>query len=232
MNELKKEEQFGSMDSSVGESSASDEYALLMSTTDAELLKCAWRNERAAPEILKYDADLVQRSRQQIQLMEEMVEEFKKNVVDPLTVSLYQMDLDRTMFMLRSYLRTRLQKIEKYVFHIKKTAEQWNKLSKQEQKFAMRYAGVIKHHLEQSVLSKLPDQYQFHLRQSAASEDDDMVPEPELDAYIVCRSNKYLGAFQLDDSGEEPIDIEADDLYALPYKSIKPLVESGQINLV
>lgn len=33
-------------------------------------------------------------------------------------------------------------------------------------------------------------------------------------------------------SGEEPIDIEADDLYALPYKSIKPLVESGQIDLV
>lgn len=34
------------------------------------------------------------------------------------------------------------------------------------------------------------------------------------------------------DSGEEPIDIEADDLYALPYKSIKPLVESRQIDLV
>lgn len=34
------------------------------------------------------------------------------------------------------------------------------------------------------------------------------------------------------DSGEEPIDIEADDLYALPYKAIKPLVESGQIDLV
>lgn len=35
-----------------------------------------------------------------------------------------------------------------------------------------------------------------------------------------------------DDSGEEPVNIEANDLYALPYKSIKPLVESGQIDLV
>lgn len=25
------------------------------------------------------------------------------------------------------------------------------------------------------------------------------VPEPQLDAYVVCRSKKYLGAFQLDD---------------------------------
>ncbi|KAH6808599.1 DNA replication protein-like protein [Perilla frutescens var. frutescens] len=220
------------MDSGAGESSAADDYESLMSTTDAELLKSAWRNEKAAPEILKYDAGLVQRSRQQIQLMEEMMDEFNQNGVDPLTVSLYQMDLDRTMFLLRSYLRTRLQKIEKYIFHIQKTAEQWNRLSKQEQKFATRCAGDLKHHLEQSALSKLPDQYQSHLRQSAASEDEDMVPEPHLDAYVVCRSKKYLGAFQLDDGGEEPIDIEADDLYALPYKSIKPLVESGQIDLV
>lgn len=37
-----------------------------------------------------------------------------------------------------------------------------------------RCAGDIKNHLEQSVLSKLPEQYQSHLRQSAASEEDDM----------------------------------------------------------
>lgn len=103
------------------------------------------------------------------------MDDFSKTGVDPLTVSLYQMDLDRTMFLLRSYLRTRLQKvtmgypfwnlilglscfhiffvkyslllflmmfffwqIEKYVFHINKTPELWNRLSKQEQKFANR----------------------------------------------------------------------------------------------
>lgn len=58
------------------------------------------------------------------------------------------------------------------------------------------------------------------------------VPEPRLDTYVVCRSKRHLGALQLDDGEEDPINIEADDLYALPYKSIKPLVESGQINLV
>ncbi|XP_051113604.1 DNA replication complex GINS protein SLD5 [Andrographis paniculata] len=220
------------MDASAELGSAADNYNSLMSTTDAELLKTAWRNEKAAPEILKFDSDLVQRSRQQLHLMEEMVNDFNSNGVDPLTVSLYQMDLDRTMFLLRSYVRTRLQKIEKYVFHINKTTELWNRLSMQEQRFARRCAGDLTKNLEQSVLSKLPEQYQSHLRQSAASEDDDMVPEPRLDAYVVCRSKRYLGAFQLDDGEEEPINIEADDLYALPYKSIKPLVENGQIDLV
>ena len=39
------------------------------------------------------------------------MEEFAESGVDPLTVSLYQMDLDRTQFLLRSYLRIRLQKV-------------------------------------------------------------------------------------------------------------------------
>lgn len=62
------------MASSTGDGSGSgfsgmDDYESLISTTDAELLKRAWRNEKAAPEILRFEASLVQRSREQIQLM-------------------------------------------------------------------------------------------------------------------------------------------------------------------
>lgn len=220
------------MASGAGERSLEDDYESLLSTTDAELLKRAWRNEKASPEILKFEAALIHRSRQQIQLMEETVGDFNKNGVDSLAVSLYQMDLDRTMFLLRSYLRTRLQKIEKYVFHIENTSEVWNRLSRQEQTFAGSCAENLKKHLKDSVLSKLPNEYQSHLKQSSASEEDDMVPKPKLDTYVVCRSKKFLGAVLLDDSGEDPVNIEADDLYALPYQSIKSLVESGQIDLV
>lgn len=46
-----------------------DDYESLIATTDVELLKRAWRNEKAAPEILQFQASLVQRSREQIQLM-------------------------------------------------------------------------------------------------------------------------------------------------------------------
>lgn len=44
-------------------------------------------------------------------LQEQNVEIFEANGIDPLIVSLYQMDLDRTQFLLRSYLRVRLQKV-------------------------------------------------------------------------------------------------------------------------
>ncbi|XP_077220582.1 DNA replication protein-like protein [Tasmannia lanceolata] len=203
----------------------------IAATTDVELLKRAWRNEKAAPEILPFQQSLVQRSREQIQLLEETVEEFSGNASDELIVSLYQMDLDRTLFLLRSYLRIRLQKIEKYVIHISKT-QLWNRLSEQEQKFAKRCTDIMEKHLEQSVLVRLPYGYQSILKQSISSEEDDMVPEPHLDTFVFCKSKGSVGAFQLDDVGAEIVDLVADDLYVVRYKSIKGLLENGRIDLV
>ena len=45
---------------------------------------------------------------------EETLDDFADSGVDDLVVSLYQMDLDRTLFLLRSYLRLRLQKVSGY----------------------------------------------------------------------------------------------------------------------
>ncbi|XP_073223739.1 DNA replication complex GINS protein SLD5-like [Cicer arietinum] len=213
-----------------------DEYDALISTTDVELLKRAWRNEKAAPEILRFESDLIIRVREQIELMEETVEEKSTVGTDPLSVSLYQMDLDRTLFLLRSYLRIRIQKIEKYMFHIRKTEELWNRLSKDEKFFTERCTDDLKKHLEESVLSTLPENYQSYERQSVISEEVDMVPEPRLDTFVLCRSKEYLTGIQLEDG---PVDdrsklfeMEPDVLYFICYKSIKPLVESGKIDLL
>lgn len=224
----------GTWDSSAGAAAAAtDDYDFLSSTNDAELLKRAWRTEKAAPEILQFEAGLVDRSREQIQLVEETLEELMTSGSDPLSVSLNQMDMDRTLFLLRSYLRTRLQKIEKYMVHIHKNTELWNRLSEQEQKFAKRCIEDLEEHFEKSVLSKLPDRYKSSVKQSVISEEDDMVPEPQLDTYVICRTKRSLGALQLDNSGiEDPVDLDPGDLYAVRYKSIKSLVYSGQVELV
>lgn len=208
-----------------------EDFESLMKTSDVELLKKAWRNEKAAPEILQFQASLVQRSREQIQLMEETIEDFTRSGLDPLIVSVYQMDLDRTQYLLRSYLRIRLQKIEQDMIHISKT-DLWNRLSEQEQKFAKRAYENMKKYLDESILSKLPVGYQSNLKQSSASEEDDMVPEPNLDTFVFCKSESSIGSIPLDDSGDEIVDLVAGDLYVLRYKSIKPFIENGQIDLV
>ncbi|TVU17894.1 hypothetical protein EJB05_33955 [Eragrostis curvula] len=204
-------------------------------TTDVELLKRAWRNEKAAPEILLFEKDLVTRVREQIQLLEETLDDFADSGVDDLVVSLYQMDLDRTLFLLRSYLRLRLQKIEKYSMHIFPRSK--DLLSPQEQKFAESCTAIMKKHLEQSVVSKLPYGYNGSdgnsvTKQSLSSTEEDMIPEPQLDTFVFCKTKSDVGAFQLDDIGEEVVDLVADDLYVLRYKSIKGLVEGGRIDLI
>ncbi|XP_057414818.1 DNA replication complex GINS protein SLD5 isoform X1 [Lotus japonicus] len=213
-----------------------DDYDALISTTDFELLKRAWRSEKAAPEILRFESDLINRVREQIQLMEDTVEEKGAAGADPHSLSLYQMDIDRTLFLLRSYLRIRIQKIEKYMFHIQKTDELWNRLSTEEKNFTRRCTDDLKQHLEESVLSKLPENYQSVQKQSVISEEDDMVPEPQQDTFVLCRSKEYLTGIQLEDG---PVDdrsklfeMEAGVLYFICYKSIKALVESGKIDLL
>lgn len=221
-----------------------DDYESLISMPDVEHLKRVWRREKAAPEIFQFEFALIGRIREQIELMEGTVDEFVEGGTDPLTVSLYQMDLDRTQFLLRSYLRIRLQKIEKHMFHILKTDELFNRLSKEEKVFAQRSCDDLKMHLEDSVLSRLPDNYQSILKQSIISEEIDMVPKPQLDMFVVCKTKYYLGHIQLEDGDdgnvddrgnqrplEEPFEMEPNVLYFVRYKPIKKLVEEGKIDL-
>jgi len=57
------------MASGSGSGLSMEDFESLMKTSDVELLKKAWRNEKAAPEILQFQSSLVQRSQEQIQLM-------------------------------------------------------------------------------------------------------------------------------------------------------------------
>jgi GINS complex subunit 4 len=70
--------------------------------------------------------------------MEDNTAEISKTV-DDLMLSIYQMDISRTTFLLKAYLRTRLGKIENFVMHIIRTPELWERLSEQEQGYAQRW---------------------------------------------------------------------------------------------
>lgn len=86
----------GSMASSPTEGSTfpMDDYETLLSTTDVELLKRAWRNEKAAPEILRFETDLINRIKEQIQLM------VCPNPINPLYWNLYKIQFETEMLLL------------------------------------------------------------------------------------------------------------------------------------
>ncbi|XP_073059499.1 DNA replication complex GINS protein SLD5-like isoform X2 [Primulina eburnea] len=203
------------MESSVGERSLADDYESLLSTTDAEMLKRAWKNEKASPEILKFEATLIHRSRQQIQLMLMNPLHFTyvlgrdwKILTKVVLILLLCLFIKWTWIGLCScsdlIFEPAFKRLKNMYFTFKRLRN-----------FGINFLGRnrslpadLKHHLKESVLTKLPNQYQSHLKQSSASEEDDMVPKPKLDTYVVCRSKKFLGAVLLDDSGEEPLTLK------------------------
>ncbi|KAL1190938.1 DNA replication complex GINS protein SLD5 [Cardamine amara subsp. amara] len=132
------------------------------------------------------------------------------------------MDLDRTQFLLRSYIRVRLLKIEKFMLHNLKSEEAERRLSEQEKVFATRSADDLAKHFEESVLLKLPENYQSVLKQSLISKVDDMVPQPHLDTFVVCRSKNFF-SLNLYEEEESPETVEMDhgDLYFIRYKIVK-----------
>ncbi|EFJ33149.1 hypothetical protein SELMODRAFT_84583 [Selaginella moellendorffii] len=199
--------------------------------SDAGLLQRAWRNEKLSPELLPFQGELVERVKEQILLEEENLAAFVEESCDELTVSLYRMDLDRTLFMLRSYLRARLLKIEKFALHILTVPEIWERLSSQEQDYAQRFADTLQAHFDSSVLSKLPEGYKSMLKQANSSNENDMIVEPPLDSFVFCKCRRPISAFQLDDKGESIVDMENGDLYIFNYKPIKRLLETDRIEL-
>lgn len=165
---------------------------------DVEVLKRVWRNEKSAPEILAYESLLVERVQEQIALMEENLTAYAESL-DDMMLSIFEMDVNRLMFLLRAYLRIRLSKIEKFALHIMRTAELWDRLSPREQEYAQKFVDILSKHMHDSVLGKLEKAYDSMMKQAASSEENDMIVEPQLDTFVFCQSKTAVGSFQLDD---------------------------------
>ncbi|KAG0586087.1 hypothetical protein KC19_2G063100 [Ceratodon purpureus] len=198
---------------------------------DVEVLKRVWRNEKSAPEILAYESLLVERVQEQIANMEENILAAAESL-DDMMLSIFEMDVNRLMFLLRAYLRVRLSKIDKFALHVMRTADLWDRLSPQEQEYASKFVDVLSKHMHDSVLGKLEKEYESMMKQAASSEENDMIVEPNLDTYVFCRSKTALGTFQLDDKGDETVDMMPNDLYILRYRPVRNLIETDRIELV
>lgn len=98
-----------------------------------------------------------------------------------MVVMVYQMELDRANFLLASYLRTRLKKIEKYILHIM-TSDRIKKtvLSEQELVFAEGYYKIMEQHLHALYLDGIPEKFRSFLGSTVGQLDRAMIPEPDL----------------------------------------------------
>ncbi|CCI48508.1 hypothetical protein ABG067_005340 [Albugo candida] len=197
---------------------------------DVEKMITLWRNELNAPDMLEYNNDLVAALLEQIKNQQEYIDSISDNrecltEERSFTNKLYQMEIDRLRYMLASYLRTRLKKIEKYSQYIIKTPAYLDRLSEKERIYAQQHAALVATHLNNAALSKIPDEHQ-------SLDSEGMASEPNLDEFVFCQSQGEVGQVRCDDRGAEFVQVREKDRHVIRYRSIDNFVKSNQIFLI
>ncbi|KAI3372413.1 hypothetical protein L3Q82_022902 [Scortum barcoo] len=153
--------------------------------TPAELiskLEEAWMNEKFSPELLENKSEVVECVMEQLTHMEANLQRVKKGDAK---ASIHRMEIDRIRFVLSSYLRSRLQKIEKFFPHVLEREKSRGEgdpslLSPEEFAFAKEYYANTETYLKAVALKRMPPNLQTVDLLKA-------VPEPCLDSFIFLR---------------------------------------------
>lgn len=194
-------------------------------------LEEAWLNEKFSPELLEAKTDLVDCMLEQVTEMEENIKRAKKG---DFKVVLHRMEIDRIRYVLSSYLRCRLKKIERYTTHVleqesNRKDEDVCHLSPEEFTFAKEYGTTMETHMKNLVLRHMPPNLQ-------TMDSKQTTIRPNLDSYVFLRviedTDGVLVEEETLDTGEEIVDLQKGDQHIMRYKPLSGLVMSGAVSLI
>ena len=185
-------------------------------------LRQAWIDEKIAPELLPYKNELIIYIKKIIQKQKDYIDEQLEtdSIKNSFTCTLYKIELRRIEYILISYLRIRLKKIEKFVVYLlEPKAKRYIKLlSKAEYNYAMDYLKMIEENFNTTFLRLIPSQYR-------RLDDPNMIVKPNIDQYIFVKVLSDLGEQYFDN---EPVVLNHGDILAVKYKHFKGLLNSEQ----
>ncbi|XP_061674265.1 DNA replication complex GINS protein SLD5 [Syngnathoides biaculeatus] len=222
------------MSESLSDDDISQEECQEDGMTPADLiakLEEAWRNEKFSPELLASQSEVVECVMEQLTHMEDNLQKVKKR--DP-KAAIHHMEIDRIRFVLCSYVRSRLQKIEKFFPHVLEKEKSRGKgepslLSPEEFAFAKEYAANTEDHMKSAALSHMPPILQTLDMLKA-------VPAPCLDSFVFLRvkerQENILVEPETDDQSEYVVDLEEGSQHLMRYRTIAPLISSGAVQLI
>lgn len=187
----------------------SDEEEEITADTVLKTLQNFWQNERLSPEILPHRNDMVECMLGQIQHMERNINKLPKT---DLRASIHKMELNRIKYIICNYLKTRLDKIEKYCITIINDEKQriesgTNYLTPSEYRYAQEYLHNVEQHLKQTILNHVPGNMQvFEMNKMAIS--------PNLHSHVFLKANETVNGIVLEDqTGDQDEEIDLEGIY-------------------
>ena len=194
--------------------------------------------EKQSPEILQYKKDLVDHLDNQIKGQQEALSGMEITADENFVLDVYQLELERMKYMLKSYIRTRLTKIEKSYLYIIKN-DKADLLSDQEVNYAWDYFWLRKGHFDKCFANELPAAFVDFIDDGDDGKNanhpnnpvnPEMVTAPDVHKFVFVKPNK-TGKVSLNDN-EGFLDLKPDDVLLLPYALTHELVESGIAEMV
>ncbi len=182
----------------------------------------AWINERCSPEILPFSTDLVQLIQGRMKRVDQHLLEKADDEQFQKWATYHALELDRIRFLLKSYLRCRLFKIQMYAFNICDDAVAMARLSPSEAEFAQSLRDAYASTMHAGVLLSLsrPD-----LRNVDSGELKQALCEgPDMRQYVVAVSENDL---ELDADTALPAGV----MTAVRYDLVKEHLGTGQVRL-
>ncbi|CAB3989451.1 DNA replication complex GINS SLD5 [Paramuricea clavata] len=209
-----------SVDSEINE----DEGEEVTAAEVLERLEQAWLNEKFAPELLESKVELVECMLDQIKEMEENLKEAGKG---DLVGSLHRLEIQRIRYVISSYLKIRLKKIEKYAFHIMEPSndktDYISRLSAEEHVYAKEYCKNVEDLLKSLALDDMPPNINSLDKKKS-------VPQPNLDSYLFMKVLQPQEQVELDPD-DQPTDLEEGAQHLVRYSVISSLLENGAVAL-
>lgn len=187
-----------------------------------EILELAWLNEKSAPELLAHQSEILDLMLGQISHMESNMAQLDRN--DFRSVA-HRMELERIRYIIASYLRHRLAKIELYGESIlaedAARDEESKHLSESETVFAKAYVENMNSHFNHILLRHIPES--FH--------DDPKKVKPNLMSTVFVRVNSASTSIVVNEEDEE-LEMRAGSQHVVPYKLIADLLRRNKLQLL
>ncbi|EEY18484.1 DNA replication complex GINS protein SLD5 [Verticillium alfalfae VaMs.102] len=200
-------------------------------TRDLQALTRAWIAERSAPELLEWPPDnLFERVNARIARQIETIEDMTGDM-DPKTnfaLIVIQTELERFKFLVRSYIRARIAKIDKHTLYYLASPALRARLSPTELAYATRHQALLHDHYLSSFLSSFPPQLQ-NLNDTAGM--TSMIDGPDLDAAVFVRLLRDATVEGRGTDSDDAIDARFGDVLILRWSSARGLVETGVAEL-
>lgn len=159
--------------------------------------------------------------------------------MDPKTnfsLIIIQTEVERWKFLVRSYLRARIAKIDKHTLHYLSTPELQSRLSEMEVAYATRHQQLLHNHYLSSFLSSFPKQLQ-NLNDTAGG--ISMIGGPDEDSGVFARGlgsrdggDKPLVIIGRGRDGDGEVEVARGEVVIARWADVRDQVEKGEMELI